>query len=307
MVYVKATVLLRNWSCGIYNISLLKEHNEPITALVTEGNICVTGSRNGICKIWDTSSLTSISSLTGHTDEISTISIKDGLVITGCSDGVVRVFSAMTSQCLWCLTTTSSVDVITYNGSVIVAATSDLSLYVWTLDKCHPTLHGTLQGHTQQLTCLVMSCSESNICVSGSWDGTLRIWDTKRMMNCHVLLAHDEGVLCVLVLSNGTIVSGGSDCTVKQWNISNGHLIMTLSGHKQEVLCLQATDDVIISSSADSTIRIWNYEGKCVNVLSEHIGLVRCLRINGDDVLVSGGDRKKINVWSIKVSESDTI
>ena len=40
--------------------------------------------------------------------------------------------------------------------------------------------------------------------------------------------------------------------------------------------------------------------GHCVHVLENHIGLVRCLLLRGN-YLISGGDRKRINVWNKEV------
>lgn len=40
--------------------------------------------------------------------------------------------------------------------------------------------------------------------------------------------------------------------------------------------------------------------GVCKFVLEGHIGVVRCLHLKGDRV-VSGGDRKRIVVWDVKV------
>ena len=56
----------------------------------------------------------------------------------------------------------------------------------------------------------------------------------------------------------------------------------------------------MVSSSADSTIRVWNYSGRCQSVLEGHIGVVRCLCLRGER-LVSGGDRKRVVIWDVKV------
>ena len=56
----------------------------------------------------------------------------------------------------------------------------------------------------------------------------------------------------------------------------------------------------MVSGSADSTVRVWDYQGQCQWVLEGHIGVVRCLSLHGHR-LVSGGDRKRLVVWDIKV------
>ena len=41
--------------------------------------------------------------------------------------------------------------------------------------------------------------------------------------------------------------------------------------------------------------------GMCSYVLRGHIGVVRCLSFKGD-ILISGGDRKRIIAWNTKVN-----
>jgi F-box/WD-40 domain protein 7 len=66
--------------------------------------------------------------------------------------------------------------------------------------------------------------------------------------------------------------------------------------------CLQYDLSVIASGSADSTVRVWNHQGVCLHVLSEHIGIVRCLHLNGSR-MITGGDQKKIVVWNTQSGE----
>ena len=68
-------------------------------------------------------------------------------------------------------------------------------------------------------------------------------------------------------------------------------------------VCVQFNSSVLVSGSADSKIRVWNYSGQCERVLEGHIGVVRCLSLAGDR-LVSGGDRKRIVVWDLKVGNT---
>ena len=65
-------------------------------------------------------------------------------------------------------------------------------------------------------------------------------------------------------------------------------------------MCVQYNSRVMASSSADSTIRVWDYLGQCQSVLEGHIGVVRCLCLHGDR-LISGGDRKRVVIWDVKV------
>src|SRR5438128_17412 len=71
-----------------------------------------------------------------------------------------------------------------------------------------------LKGHTDNVKSVAV-LDEDRI-VSGSWDKTLRIWDTKGETE-QILKGHTEAVTCFAVLSDGRIVSGSRDKTLRIW------------------------------------------------------------------------------------------
>ena len=87
-------------------------------------------------------------------------------------------------------------------------------------------------------------------------------------------------------------------------------------------LSVKCTKELIASSSSDSTVRIWRVDsgninakvvypcnmvqysiGICLHVLRGHIGVVRCLSFKGNNILISGGDRKRIIAWNTEVGK----
>jgi len=67
-----------------------------------------------------------------------------------------------------------------------------------------------------------------------------------------------SGVLAIAVLSDGRIVSGDEDCSVKIWNSKTGELMNALKGHNHEVWSLAVLkDDSIVSGSSDGEIKLW--------------------------------------------------
>ena len=66
-----------------------------------------------------------------------------------------------------------------------------------------------LEGHDGGLTSLAWSASDPDKFISGSWDGTARIWSLSSMECCGILPGHENGV-CVLGLPNGNIVTGST-------------------------------------------------------------------------------------------------
>ena len=67
----------------------------------------------------------------------------------------------------------------------------------------NPTL--IFEGHENNVNSLSQAIPEE--IVSGSWDGTARVWDTATGKCKNVLDGHSHAV-CVLALPNGIIITG---------------------------------------------------------------------------------------------------
>ena len=94
-----------------------------------------------------------------------------------------------------------------------------------------------------------MSCcfsSDGKLIASASYDTTIRLWnidsrkciktlkDDTEVFNVKCFLMFK--VMCCSFSSNDElIVSGGSDCTVKVWNVDTGMCIRTLEEHSDTV------------------------------------------------------------------------
>lgn len=60
------------------------------------------------------------------------------------------------------------------------------------------------------------------------------------------------------------------DSTLKIWNWRTGEVLRTLTGHTDAVTCLVAEKNTIVSGSADSTIRVWDFDRGVVVCLRGH-------------------------------------
>ncbi|ODS38177.1 MAG: hypothetical protein A7316_00320 [Candidatus Altiarchaeales archaeon WOR_SM1_86-2] len=110
--------------------------------------------------------------------------------------------------------------------------------------------------------------------VSGSYDGTIKIWDFGGK-EIRTLKGHGDLVWSVSVTLDGKyIVSGSMDKTVKIWDFEKGEEIRTLVGHKDALRSVFVTPDIkyIVSGSEDRTIKIWNFEsGECIRTIEQKL------------------------------------
>ncbi|MBR3381440.1 MAG: AAA family ATPase [Clostridia bacterium] len=142
--------------------------------------------------------------------------------------------------------------------------------------------------------------------VSGSWDGTLRVWDAAPGKCLKILEGHGGSVNCAAVLDDGRVVSGSDDHTLRVWDAASGQCLKTLKGHGGSVNCATSLDDGrVVSGSDDRTLRVWEAaSGQCLKILEEHGGSVRCLAVLDDGRVVSGSRDNTLRVWDVETGES---
>ena len=100
-------------------------------------------------------------------------------------------------------------------------------------------------------------------------DGYINVPEGEIMMT---LEGHTSYVNCMIQLTDGRLVSGSDDNTLKIWDTISGSCLMTLEGHTNSVFCVtQLTYGRLVSSSIDNTLRIWDtISGSCLMTLEGH-------------------------------------
>jgi COMPASS component SWD3 len=64
---------------------------------------------------------------------------------------------------------------------------------------------------------------------------------------------------CVSFSPDSKIIAVSSQDVIQVWNVSSGHLLLTLNGHKDNITSLIFSPDCksLVSSSKDAQIRVW--------------------------------------------------
>uniref|UniRef100_A0A3P8RPC8 F-box and WD repeat domain containing 4 n=1 Tax=Amphiprion percula TaxID=161767 RepID=A0A3P8RPC8_AMPPE len=80
---------------------------------------------------------------------------------------------------------------------------------------------------------------------------------TRRLLrNPFQIYSGHQGDVCRFAVTDSNLISGGSDGKILVHSRRN-HVSLELSGHNQEVNCIDSKDGLIISGSRDRTVRIW--------------------------------------------------
>ena len=124
-------------------------------------------------------------------------------------------------------------------------------------------LRKTLTCHELPLTNCAFNKNGDKF-ITGSYDQTCIIWDTKSGELLHKLVGHKNVVYTFSFNLPYTdkVATGSFDQTAKLWDVNNGKCLSTFRGHTAEIVCLafNNTSTQLLTGSMDRTAILWNLE-----------------------------------------------
>jgi guanine nucleotide-binding protein subunit beta-2-like 1 protein len=192
---------------------------------------------------------------------------------------------------------------------MLLSASRDKSLIYWTLTRDEEKFgvaKRRLKGHSHYVQDVAIS-SDGQFALSGSWDGTLRLWDLSTGTTTRNFYDHTKDVLSVAFSAdNRQIVSGSRDKTIKLWNtLGQCKFTITEDGHKEWVSCVRFSPNLatplIVSAGWDKMVKVWNLTlCKLRTNLIGHTGYVNTVTVSPDGSLcASGGKDGTAMLWDL--------
>jgi len=234
-----------------------------------------TGSGDKTARIWDCDTGTPLHTLSGHTGWVLAVSWSpDGTQLaTGSYDNTVRIWDPSTGK----------------------------------------QIGNPLKGHTKWVTSLAwepyhMQEQGRPRLVSGSKDGTARVWDVVGKQAEMALTGHKGNVSCVRWGGTGLIYTASHDKTIKVWKAADGSLAHTLASHAHWVNHLAlSTDFALRTGYHDHTGKKGVPESEAAKRAKAKERFEAAAGVNiqtkgGAERLVSASDDCTIYLWNPSVS-----
>ncbi len=159
-----------------------------------------------------------------------------------------------------------------------------------------------IEGHTGIVFCVAINPAGDRI-ISGSEDGTLRLWNFEGQQIGEPFQGHSAAVRAVAFSPNGEwIVSGSSDSTLRLWDLNGTPIGEPFQGHLAGVLSVAVSPmaNRIISGSADATLRLWDLEGWVIQSFHGHSDRVLSVAFSPiDDRIISASDDGTLRLWDL--------
>jgi len=234
-------------------------------AFDSDGKRALSGSDDGIVRLWDLAKGQQIRTFRGHAD-------------------------AVTSVCF------------SPDGTQFLSGSNDKTVRLWDIEK--PEAIKTFNGHTDKVTSVSFSPIRTQV-LSGSMDWTIRLWNTETGREIRRYQGHRGGVRSVAFHSERQrFVSGAEDGTVRLWDVLNPEAIKTFPGHGDKVTSVSFSSDEeqILSGSDDMTVRLWDIASdseikKCI--WPYYSVPVTSVSFGPDGTILSGSDYGPARLWEI--------
>lgn len=143
---------------------------------------------------------------------------------------------------------------------------------------------------------------------SGSWDGTVRVWNIKEIGPVDQSSTGDIGaVSCVsYVPGSNHIASGLYDGSIRLWDAHTGAAIgKPLQGHIDAIKSLAVSSDGrwIVSGSDDKALRLWDIASRTAlgAPLLSHTEAIKAVAVSPNNQLIASASADKtVRLWDVE-------
>ncbi|KAL6951383.1 hypothetical protein ACO0OE_000618 [Hanseniaspora uvarum] len=341
--FKKKELLYRNWTkkgCLPAIKTVVAHDVDVITCLEITPEYVITAADDTFIKVYDLSGEKQ-TTLKGHEGGVWALKydLETNFLITAGTDRSIRIWDLSTFKCIYvfkghtstvrCLELSSNEK----NGKFILSGSRDSNIMVWRLpsEACqetedelvynvfhvNPYYLGTLKGHTDSVRSMSVY---KNILVTGSYDGTCRIWNISDLRCICRMVGNGSRVYAVVYdHKRNKVYSTTTDFKIFVWEVKNykntGHITrypnqpkmlvlnspaLILQGHAGLVGLLELKGDILCSAAADGSVKGWDINNFNILFQYYHNGNIPISSFWFDDNFLILGSEIQFTVVNIR-------
>jgi transcriptional regulator with XRE-family HTH domain len=264
-----------------------------------EGNLILTGSYDGLARLFDAKTGQEVREFTGFTKGVRAIFSQGGQSIFISSvDGKAQMLDVKTGkvqQSYYSQGDPGLTDIkVSPDGKYVLTGGGDGIARLW--DAKTGAAICQLKGHTDQLREVAFSPDGRYIATS-SIDLTARLWKTRGCELLRVFTGHTDELASVDFSPDGKyVVTGSWDNTARLWDVNTGQELRQYIGHGYWVNSVRFSPDgkFLLTGSCDKTAKLWDVQsGQVLHTFSGHTNYVLSVAFSHDGryILTAGHDK----------------
>jgi WD40 repeat protein len=283
-------------------------HPVQVTTLAVLNNLILGGLANGLIYVWNEISLQINQVLNNHTRIVWSIVLLDNESFASASDdGTIKIWkinSALSFLLIKDLNNMSPLySLAVLKNGQLVSAGIDPQISIWQKDTF--VLIKVLKEHVT--TVLGLAVFKNNSFISVSADETIVIWDSDSLTKKESFNTK-ERLRSVAIFSKDSFITGTEKGSLSVWDTESIDLLFYQSfqeKHSDSILALtfmrlENNDLLLLSSSNDKTIKVWDmqiYQLILLTTLTGHtLGVTSVIPIDQKS-FASGSADKSVKIW----------
>jgi len=192
----------------------------------------------------------------------------------------------------------------------LYSASTDKTIGIWCMGTGERIKR--LKGHSTFVNTVDCARRGPQIVCSGSDDGTVKVWDTRKKLPTTTLQSNYQVTAVCFNDTAEQVISGGIDNELKVWDLRKGEVAYKMKGHTDTVTGLTLSPDgsYVLSTAMDNTMRIWDVRpfaptdrpDRCLKLFQGHQhtfekNLLRCAWSPDGSRISSGSGDRFVYVW----------
>ena len=229
----------------------LLSHTLTVNSLCLSNNKLISGGQDSSIIIWDLLSRSQEGNLPGHENVITCLDISQSTLYSASVDQTVKQWDILEVKSLHSVSLTSVPCCLKLAENIYIGTEEgSIEVYSYAFEKLM-----SLCDHLDAVWCLDIF---GEIMVSGSFDGSIRLWNKERseIIGEHEGVVNKVGIIDPSGAGIPMIISVGSDALVKLWALDGLKSVMEF--HKEAVTALGSADMAFVTAGFDKKIRVWS-------------------------------------------------